>query len=127
MLVEKCGLGMNSGAIDDSQLSASAYAHDDDDPCLLADHSDCRYGPQNARLFQNVGFGAWLVFHRVSEKWIQVDLLSENMIHKIATQGIERHDNGRTTSYSCHYKVNFDDEFNDVVDDDGEIVIFHGN
>lgn len=57
------------------------------------------------------------------EKWIQVDLMSVKKIDKIATQGIKRDNDGYTTSYSCQYKLNIDDEFKDVVDDDEEIVV----
>ena len=52
--------------------------------------------------------------------------MSVKTIDKIATQGIKRDNDGYTTSYSCQYKLNIDDEFKDVVDDKEEIVVSLG-
>ncbi|XP_077388804.1 coagulation factor VIII isoform X2 [Festucalex cinctus] len=65
-------LGMESGTIQDSQITAS-------------DHADS-WEPQLARLHQSGYINAWMGTTKFS--WIQVDLLKPMLLHGIETQGV---------------------------------------
>ncbi|XP_023263153.1 coagulation factor VIII-like [Seriola lalandi dorsalis] len=65
-------LGMKSGRIEDSQITAS-------------DHID-RWEPSLARLDQSGYINAWMGRNKMS--WIQVDLQRPTLLHGIQTQGV---------------------------------------
>uniref|UniRef100_A0A671W8Q5 Coagulation factor VIII-like n=1 Tax=Sparus aurata TaxID=8175 RepID=A0A671W8Q5_SPAAU len=64
-------LGMKSGRIEDSQITASDYVGKE---------------PRLARLDQSGYINAWI--GRDSDSWIQVDLLKPTLLHGIQTQGV---------------------------------------
>uniref|UniRef100_A0A671W932 Coagulation factor VIII-like n=1 Tax=Sparus aurata TaxID=8175 RepID=A0A671W932_SPAAU len=65
-------LGMKSGRIEDSQITASDYVD--------------YWQPRLARLDQSGYINAWI--GRDSDSWIQVDLLKPTLLHGIQTQGV---------------------------------------
>ncbi|XP_062281333.1 coagulation factor VIII [Scomber scombrus] len=65
-------LGMKSGRIEDSQITAS-------------DHKDS-WEPRLARLDQSGYINAWMGQNTMS--WIQVDLLKPTLLHGVQTQGV---------------------------------------
>ena len=95
-------LGMESGAIADSQITASS-------------EYDSRYGPKRARLYTkeratNIifkGAGAWSSLTKDSNQWLQVDLGKTTPVTHVATQG-------RNSQYTLQcvtsYKLQFSDD-----------------
>ena len=91
-------LGMESGAIGDSQISAStAYA---------PNHS-----AQQARLHLKAGGGkpgSWSVKVNDLNQWLQVDLQKRTRVTRIATQGR----NGKYTQWVTKYKLQYGQDGN---------------
>ena len=84
---------MESGAIADSQISASSYY-------------DPNHSPQQARLHFKAGgwkAASWSVGVNDLNPWLQVDLLTKTRVTRIATQG--RNDEYRqwVTKYKLQY------------------------
>ena len=75
-------LGVESGAVADSQITASS-------------EYDSRYGPKRARLYTKdwtipgirTGPGAWSSFAKDLNQWLQVDLGKITPVTHVATQG----------------------------------------
>ena len=70
-------LGMENGAISDSQISASSQGNDNN-------------GPQRARLNrkqEGKKMGAWCSLKNDIYQWLQVDLGTYTTVTRIATQG----------------------------------------
>ncbi|EDO33729.1 predicted protein, partial [Nematostella vectensis] len=86
-------LGMESGHILNSQITASStYGRD--------------HEPWQARLNNKNGTGSWSTYNiNYNDQWLQVDLASEKTITKVATQG---RPNGYTqwvTRYEIRYSL----------------------
>uniref|UniRef100_A0A0R3RPB3 Discoidin domain-containing receptor 2 n=1 Tax=Elaeophora elaphi TaxID=1147741 RepID=A0A0R3RPB3_9BILA len=98
MIENECAnpLGMESGVIKDSQLSASS-SHDKDTT-----------GPQNSRLRTERGSGAWCPRQQISSEvveWLQIDFDADMVITAIETQG--RFDGGRGLEYAPGYMLEY--------------------
>ncbi|KAL9953924.1 hypothetical protein ACROYT_G041399 [Oculina patagonica] len=86
-------LGIESGAILDSQMSASSEYN--------ADH-----GAAMARLHRTIGAGSWVAGTNDVNQWLQVDLLNDDTkVTGVATQG-RSSDNHWVTKYKVEYRVN---------------------
>lgn len=91
-------LGMESGAIADSQISAST-AH------------DLNHSAQQARLHFKAGggkIGGWAVGVNDLNQWLQVDLQSKTIVTRIATQGR----NAEYAQWVTKYKLQYGDDEN---------------
>uniref|UniRef100_A0A915ATJ7 receptor protein-tyrosine kinase n=1 Tax=Parascaris univalens TaxID=6257 RepID=A0A915ATJ7_PARUN len=89
-------LGMESGRITESQLSASS-SHDVEST-----------GPQNARIRTELGSGAWCPRRQINmdtEEWLQIEFPSEVVISAVETQG--RFDGGRGMEYPPAYMLEY--------------------
>ncbi|KAH8325709.1 hypothetical protein KR067_004847 [Drosophila pandora] len=96
--IETCkqALGMESGAINDSQITASSA------------HDIGNVGPQHARLKVDNNGGAWCPKHMVSRglnEYLQIDLLQVHMITAVRTQG--RFGKGQGQEYTEAYAVKY--------------------
>ncbi|XP_070506947.1 discoidin domain-containing receptor 2 isoform X2 [Chironomus tepperi] len=92
----KSALGMESGAIMDSQISASSA------------HDFGNVGPQHARLRIDNNGGAWCPKHMVSSnlnEYLQIDLLSLHVITSIKTQG--RFGRGQGQEFTEAYLIEY--------------------
>ncbi|XP_049531492.1 discoidin domain-containing receptor tyrosine kinase B isoform X1 [Anopheles darlingi] len=96
--LEKCKnpLGMQSFAINDSQITASSA------------HDIGNVGPQHARLKVDNNGGAWCPKHMVSrglKEYLQIDLLKMHVVTAIKTQGRFGKGQGReyTEAYALEY------------------------
>ena len=95
-------LGMESGAITDSQLTASS-------------EFDHRYGPTRARLYTKdwtipgirLGPGAWSSLTKDLDQWLQVDLGKITPATHVATQGRNSFSPGQ---WVTKYKLQFSDD-----------------
>ncbi|XP_020628614.1 probable carboxypeptidase X1 [Orbicella faveolata] len=95
-------LGMESGAIADSQLTASS-------------EYDNRYSPKRARLYTKdwaipgigLGPGAWASLTSDSNQWLQVDLGKITPVTHVATQGRNSYSPGQ---WVTKYKLQFSDD-----------------
>ena len=95
-------LGMESGAIADSQLTASS-------------EHDSRYSPKRARLHTKdwtipgigLGPGAWASLTSDSNQWFQVDLGKITPVTHVATQGRNSYSPGQ---WVTKYKLQFSDD-----------------
>uniref|UniRef100_A0A915Q0U6 Protein kinase domain-containing protein n=1 Tax=Setaria digitata TaxID=48799 RepID=A0A915Q0U6_9BILA len=96
--IKECAnpLGMESGRIKDSQLSASS-SHDRDST-----------GPQNSRIRTERGSGAWCPRQQISSEtieWLQIDFDTNVVITAIESQG--RFDGGRGLEYAPGYMLEY--------------------
>ncbi|KAK3265772.1 hypothetical protein CYMTET_25572 [Cymbomonas tetramitiformis] len=90
-------LGMQSGAIADSQISASSEHRD----CLAASGRLASSGTYSSSTGSQ---GAWCAASSASGEWLQVDLESSQTVHGISTQG--RHDAAQwVTSYQVQGSI----------------------
>ena len=95
-------LGMESGAIADSQITASS-------------EHESRYGPKRARLHTKEwvtptifkGAGAWSSSTKDSNQWLQVDLGKITAVTHVATQGRNSYS---PTQMVTKYKLQFSDD-----------------
>ena len=95
-------LGMESGAIADSQITASS-------------EYESRYGPKRARLHTKEwvtptifkGAGAWSSSTKDSNQWLQVDLGKITAVTHVATQGRNSYS---PTQMVTKYKLQFSDD-----------------
>ena len=95
-------LGMESGAIADSQISASSVF-------------DSRYGPKRARLYTKEwstpviwrGSGAWSSLTKDLNQWLQVDLGKITPVTHVATQG---RNSVSPAQMVTKYKLQFSDD-----------------
>ena len=82
---------MESGAILDSQISASS-------------EWDSNHAAQQARLYVKTVYGAWSARSNDIHQWLQVDLLNTTRVSGVATQGR----NGRSSSqWVTKYKLKY--------------------
>nr|XP_027199906.1 discoidin domain-containing receptor 2-like isoform X2 [Dermatophagoides pteronyssinus] len=91
-------LGMESGVIPDSALSASSS------------YNEQSVGPQNARLNRELHGGAWCPSSQINQtnsghEWIQINLTEPFVITKIATQG--RFGNGMGVEFAEVFWLNY--------------------
>lgn len=95
-------LGMESGAIVDSQINAStSRAH------------GLNHSAQQARLHFKAGggkIGGWAVGVNDLNQWLQVDLQSKTMVTRIATQGR----NAEFAQWVTKYKLQYGDDENSL-------------
>ncbi|XP_055636349.1 discoidin domain-containing receptor 2 isoform X1 [Toxorhynchites rutilus septentrionalis] len=96
--LEKCKnpLGMESGAINDSQITASSA------------HDIGNVGPQHARLKVDNNGGAWCPKHMVSRnlnEYLQIDLQKMHVVTAIKTQG--RFGKGQGREYTEAYVLEY--------------------
>ncbi|KAI1716552.1 protein tyrosine kinase domain-containing protein [Ditylenchus destructor] len=96
--LEECrgAIGMESGRIEDWQLSASSS------------FDEQSTGPANARIRHEKGSGAWCPASQIngsSHEWIQVELATESLISAVETQG--RWDRGRGMEYPTAYMIEY--------------------
>ncbi|KAK3273097.1 hypothetical protein CYMTET_18644, partial [Cymbomonas tetramitiformis] len=90
-------LGMQSGAIANSQISASSEHRD----CLAASGRLASSGTYSSSAGSQ---GAWCAASSTSGQWLQVDLESSQTVHGISTQG--RHDAAQwVTSYQVQGSI----------------------
>ena len=95
-------LGMESGAIADSQITASS-------------EYDSRYGPKRARLYTKqwatpeiwLGSGAWASLTKDLNQWLQVDLGKITPVTHVATQGRNTYSPAQMVT---KYKLQFSDD-----------------
>ena len=90
-------LGMESGAILDSQISASSF------------YNYGSYFPHQARLHFKAGggkAGCWSSRYLDSKQWLQVDLLQTTRVTGVATQGR----NGGASQWVQKYKLQYRDD-----------------
>jgi len=92
-------LGMESGAIADSQITASS-------------EWDVYYSPKRARLHTKeaglgIGSGAWLSLANDLNQWLQVDLGKITPVTHVATQGRNSYSPGQ---WVTKYKLQFSDD-----------------
>ena len=91
-------LGMESGAIADSQISASS-------------EFDMYHSPNRARLYTKEagleGTGAWASLTNDLNQWLQVDLSKTTPVTHVATQG---RDNFAAVQWVTKYKLQFSND-----------------
>ena len=88
-------LGMRSGKIQNSQITASSEWNPN-------------HGPNNARLFfiaQNGRTGAWSSKSNDLNQWLQVDFKSQTVVFGVSTQGREDCCSQWVKTFTLHYSI----------------------
>uniref|UniRef100_A0A8C5GV05 Coagulation factor VIII-like n=1 Tax=Gouania willdenowi TaxID=441366 RepID=A0A8C5GV05_GOUWI len=105
-------LGMKSGRIDDSQITASDYV----------DH----WEPRLARLDQSGYINAWMGKNKNS--WLQIDLQKPALLHGVLTQGVRaKLRDHYITFFTVSYSLNQETWTSYRGNSSRKIYIFHGN
>nr|XP_046261216.1 coagulation factor VIII [Scatophagus argus] len=105
-------LGMKSGRIDDSQITAS-------------DHID-NWQPRLARLDQSGYINAWMGRNKLS--WLQVDLQRPTLLHGVQTQGVRaRLRDNYVTFFTVSYSLNQETWTTYRGNITSQIKVFYGN
>jgi len=112
---ELCPVGIaDRSIITNNQMSASSY------------HSSS-YLPHYGRLHSTAGQGSWASKTAVVGEWIQVDLEKNMRITGIATQGCFLHSREYAATFKINYKLDGQQSFKEITDDEGNLKIFIGN
>ncbi|XP_022086705.1 scavenger receptor cysteine-rich type 1 protein M130-like isoform X2 [Acanthaster planci] len=98
-------LGMESGAIEDSRITASSFY-------------DSRFPPRIARL--NAGNEGWIP-SAPADQWIQIDLSRHVAVTGVVIQGDGRGLNRYVTAFTVQYSASGDSDWHGVLDADGDI------
>ncbi|XP_022086813.1 neurotrypsin-like [Acanthaster planci] len=101
-------LGMESGAIEDSRITASSFINSG-------------FEPHTARL--NVGIQGWIP-SLPANQWIQVDLGGRTAITGVVIQGYSTGSSNYITAFTVQYSVSGGSDWQDMLDADGDIIRF---